>query len=127
MMKAQTLEFITGYLFGICERNILKLIDGPTSKQMSGEVSVNVPLCWYGLRPNSSDLEVDKFNTQYSEVAIKLSSTLMDIFTDRIISTTTKRNKQYMEFTTKFSASRRKITIPEIEEILGYKIEIIDN
>ena len=59
------------------------------------------------------------------DLAKKLDKTLSDVFTKRKIQTVFFRDGQYMKFVTTAVDDRRKLTVSQIENLLGYKITIV--
>ena len=132
-MKQQSLEFLLGYLFSEMERKIIKDITG---RDYSGiprkpdTYTAQIPLLWFGItRPNSSyhttPMVMLDVELKCEDLAKKLDETLSDVFTKRKIHTVVFREKQYMKFVTSAIEDRRKLTVSQIENIIGYKITII--
>ena len=59
------------------------------------------------------------------ELAKKLDETLSDVFTKRKIRTVVFHDRQYMRFVTTAVEDRHKLTVSQIENLLGYKITIV--
>lgn len=125
MMKIQTNEFITGYVFAEADRKLAKKI---TEKRDIERiiVDVDVPKIWFhmicALNPSvSAPIHDVDYVTEH------VTNTFKDVFPNWNIECTSDVNHQYQRF--KFYAQkkieRKKITIQDIEKILGYRIEII--
>ena len=129
MMKQQSPEFILGYLFSQAERKILKDVI-PTTKPIFNPpnfVRVQVPLLWFGIKqPNyCNSTQRATAAAIADEIAHKLDSTLEDVFIKRHFSTVVVEDKQYLSFVTTVKEERRKLTVSQIEDLLGYKVTIV--
>ena len=124
-MQAQHLEFIVGFTFGDIERRALKLLH--ENKYLEDiELAINIPKCWFNMIMPTSSCTFAPF--EYQDYVIKHScETLSIIFPDWNITCTSEVNKQYQQFKFKFEKKivRQQLTIRDIEEILGYPIEIV--
>ena len=132
MMKQQSPEFLLGYLFSEIERKIIKDITGRNNSGLLHKpdtYSAQIPLLWFGItRPNSSytsPMVMLNVECMCEELAKKLDETLADAFTKRKIQTVVFRDRQYMRFVTTAVEDRRRLTISQIEDQLGYKVTII--
>lgn len=133
MMKQQSPEFLLGYLFSEIERKIIKDITGRDNSGIPREpntYTAQIPLLRFGItRPNSSyhttPMVILNVELTCEELAKKLDETLSDVFTKRKIHTVVFRERQYMKFVTTAIEDRRKLTVSQIENILGYKITIV--
>ena len=131
MMKQQSPEFILGYLFNSIERKIVKDITkhNPYSHNPPNTFSENIPLLWFGVKnANSkfcSKIELLDSMTLAEDICKKLDNTLMDAFTKHVSHTVAIKDEQYIRFITTIVEDRRKLTISQIENILGYKITIV--
>lgn len=123
MMKQQTTEWILGYLFAHQERKLVKYLNNPTK---GIQFTCAVPTLWFGIgaNPRTESLLsiVDNLNT----ISTKLDKTLHDCLPGINTETTWTRNKQYIEFVTTI-VIRQKLTVEDIEDLLGFRIEIISN
>ena len=128
MMKQQSPEFLLGYLFSEIERKIIKDITGGDNSGLPRKpdtYTAQIPLLWFGLtRPNSSYHTMNA-ECMCDDLAKKLDKTLSDVFTKRKIQTVFFRDGQYMKFVTTAVDDRRKLTVSQIENLLGYKITIV--
>ncbi len=133
MMKQQSPEFLLGYSFSEMERKIIKDITGRDNSGIPRKpdtYTAQIPLLWFGItKPNSSyhttPMVILNVELTCEELAKKLDETLSDIFTKRKIHTVVFRERQYMKFVTTAIEDRRKLTVSQIENILGYKITIV--
>ena len=121
-MKTQSLEFITGYLFCDSERMLIKRIHGNDTVQKV-ECTVQIPKCWFGVPANSNrDIDIeDKIYVKSSTV-----NKLSPIFFKWDINVQDELDRQYIKFTFIATKKKKKMTITEIEEALGYPIEIVE-
>lgn len=133
MMKQQSPEFLLGYLFGEMERKILKRLTDRSHVCLSGPQPdgyvVRIPLLWFGIK-NATSMRVDRsaFTNAMimaDELCKKLDATLSDAFTKRIINTVVQIDAQYLMFTTFCREDRRRMTLSQIENALGYKVTIV--
>lgn len=133
MMKQQSPEFLLGYLFSEIERKIIKDVTGRDSTGLPHKpdtYTAQIPLLWFGItRPNSNyhttPMVMLNVELMCEELAKKLDETLSDVFTKRKIHTVVFRDEQYMKFVTTAVEDRRKLTVSQIENMLGYKITIV--
>ena len=133
MMKQVSPEFILGYLFGEIERKIIKDITGGDNSGLPRKpdtYTVQIPLLWFGVtKPNSSyhttPTVMLNVECMCDDIAKKLDETLSDVFTKRKIHTVVFRDRQYMKFVTTAVEDRRKLTVSQIENLLGYKVTIV--
>lgn len=136
MMKQQSPEFLLGYLFSEIERKIIKDMKDITGRDTSGlsdksdTCTAQIPLIWFGITRPNSRYQTDptvmlNIECACDDIAKKLDETLSDIFTKRKIHTVFFRDKQYMKFVTTAVEDRRKLTVSQIENLLGYKIAIV--
>lgn len=133
MMKQQSPEFLLGYLFSEMERKIIKDITGRDNSGLPRKPDTHtaqIPLLWFGItRPNSSyhttPMVMLNVELMCEELAKKLDETLSDVFTKRKIHTVVFREGCYMKFVTTAVEDRRKLTVSQIENMLGYKITIV--
>lgn len=128
MMKTQTTEFILGYLFSEQERRIFKRISNKTTSMFRSPTDpciTKVPLLWFGIKHRLWN-HPTFINTMITanDICVKLDSTLSDAFVNYDIHTTVTRDKQYLSFVTVIQQKKRKMTIKEIEDILGFEIEL---
>lgn len=136
MMKQQSPDFLLGYLFSEIERKIIKDMKDMTRRDnsdllhKSDTYNAQIPLIWFGItRPNSryetNPSVMLNLKCMCDDIAKKLDETLSDIFTKRKIHTVFFRDKQYMKFVTTAVENSRKLTVSQIENMLGYRITII--
>ncbi len=132
-MKQQSSEFLLGYLFSEIERQIIKDItrrDNSGLPRKPDTYIAQIPLLWFGItRPNSTyhatPMAIWNVACSCEDLAKKLDETLSDVFTKRLIQTVVLRDGQYMKFVTTAVEDRRKLTVSQIENLLGYKITIV--
>lgn len=133
MMKQVSPEFLLGYLFNEIERKIIKDITGGDNSGLPRKpdtYSAQIPLLWFGItKPNSSynttPMVMLNVELMCEDLAKKLDETLSDVFTKRKIHTVVFRDRQYMRFVTTAIEDRRKLTVSQIENLLGYKVTIV--
>ena len=133
MMKQQSPEFLLGYLFSEIERKIIKDITGRDNSGLPRKpdtYTAQIPLLWFGItRPDSSyhNTPMVMLNVECicDDLTKKLDDTLSDVFTKRKIQTVFFRDRQYIKFVTTTVEDRRKLTVSQIENLLGYKITIV--
>lgn len=128
MMKAKSLDFITGYVFAKMVRSIFKHFGNSDTKETLVE-SHSVPKIWFGLPydiNNIYDITVDdkykivqKLNDALNELYPKLDSICYKI--------TTENQHLKFHFRVKYKEQIKKMTVEEIEKELGYKIEIVSD
>ena len=128
MMKEQSLDFITGYVFARVDRAIFRHFWTYQNKNEL-TVSIEVVKIWFGLTSCSSvtnDITGDK---KY-ELMQKLTDTLNSLYPklDCLCEKIAPEN-QYLKFHFKvrFKEQVKKMTLEEIEKALGYKIEIVSD
>lgn len=128
MMQKYSLDFIVGYVFARVDKAIFKHF---WTYEHKNEliVSIEVPKIWFGLTSCSSitnDITGDK---KY-ELIQKLTDTLNTIYPklDCVCNKLIPEN-QYLKFhfRVKYREQVKKMTVEEIEEALGYKIEIVSD
>lgn len=133
MMKQQSPEFLLGYLFSEMERKIIARLQDRSNMRLSGPQPdgyvVRVPLLWFGVK-NATSKFVDKHTLLNAEIVAdelcrKLDATLSDVFTKRIINTVVQKDAQYFMFTTFCRENKRRMTLSQIEDALGYKVTIV--
>lgn len=133
MMKQVSPEFLLGYLFSEIERKIIKDITGGDNSGLPRKpntYTAQIPLLWFGItKPNSSyhTIPMVMLNVECmcDDLAKKLDETLSDVFTKRKIHTVVFRDREYMRFVTTVVEDRRKLTVSQIENLLGYKVTIV--
>lgn len=130
MMKQQSPEFLLGYLFSEIERKIIKdmISRGPVYGHCPSDTyTAKIPLLWFGVKYRNCTQSIRaNVTTLAEELCEKLDETLVDIFTNRLFHTTVSIDKQYVVFlTTSMVEDRHKLTVSQIENLLGYKIAII--
>lgn len=133
MMKQQSPEFLLGYLFSEIERKIIKDITGGNNSGLPRKpdtYTAQIPLLWFGItKPNSiyhtTPMVMLNVECICDDIAKKLDETLSDVFTKRKIQTVFFRDSQYMNFVTTAVEDRRKLTVSQIENLLGYKVTIV--
>lgn len=126
MMKAKSLDFITGYVFAKMDRSIFKQFGRNETKETLIE-SITVPKIWFGLsscQQVTNDIKGDEKYILRENICETLNSIYPRLNTvcERIIP-----EKCYIrfDFKVKYREVFKKMTVPEIEEALGYKIEIV--
>ena len=135
MMKQQSPEFLLGYVFSEIERKIIKDVDVTGSDTSSllrkpDTYTSQIPLLWFGItRPTSSyhATPMVMLNIEFicEDLAKKLDETLLDEFPKRKIHTVVFQDGCYMKFVTTAVEDRRKLTVSQIEKLLGYKVTIV--
>lgn len=133
MMKQQSPEFLLGYLFSEIEQQIIKDITGRDNTGLPHKPNTyiaQIPLLWFGItRPNSTyhttPMAILNVACMCEDLAKKLDETLSDVFTKRLIQTVVLRDGRYMRFVTTAVEDRRKLTVSQVENMLGYKITIV--
>ena len=133
MMKQVSPEFLLGYLFSEIERKIIKDITGGDNSGLPRKpntYTAQIPLLWFGVtKPNSSyyttPMVMLNIECMCDDLAKKLDETLADVFTKRKIHTVVFRDREYMRFVTTAVEDRRKLTVSQIENMLGYKVTIV--
>lgn len=133
MMKQVSPEFLLGYLFSEIERKIIKDITGGDNSGLPRKpntYTAEIPLLWFGItKPNSSyhttPMVMVNVACMCEDLAKRLDETLADVFTKRIIHTAVFRDGCYMKFVTTAVEDRRKLTVSQIENLLGYKVTIV--
>ena len=126
MMKEQSLDFIVGYVFARMDNSIYKHMWTECRKDPLVE-SFSVPKIWFGLSSCHSYTN-DIIGSKKYELIQKLTDTLnalypkLETVCERIVP-----EKQYIrfDFRVKYRETIKKMTVSEIEEVLGYKIEIV--
>ena len=124
-MKAQHLEFIVGYTFGDIERRFLRLKKEHEYLE-DVDLSINIPKCWFNMVMPTNKNTFAPF--EHQDYVINHScDTLSIIFPEWDITCTSEVNNQYQQFNFNFKKKivRQQLTIRDIEEILGYPIEIV--
>jgi hypothetical protein len=128
MMQKQSLDFIIGYVFAKVDKATFKHF---WTYEHKNEliVSIDVPKCWFGLTSCPSvtnDITGDK---KY-EMIQKLNEALNSLYPklDSVCDKITPE-KQYLKFhfRVKYREQVKKMTVAEVEEALGYKIEIVSD
>ena len=132
MMKAKSLDFIVGYVFAKMDRSIFKhfsnndtVID-PTETLVE---SITVPKIWFRLsscQQVTNDIKGDEKYILRENICEALNSIYprLETICERIIP-----EKCYIrfDFKVKYREQVKKMTVEEIEEALGYKIEIVSD
>ena len=128
MMQIQSSDFIVGYVFARVDKAIFKHF---WTYEHKNEliVSIEVPKIWFGLTSCSSVTNDITGGKKY-EFIQKLTDTLNNLYPklDCVCEKITPEN-QYLRFhfRVKYREQVKKMTIEEIEEALGYKIEIVSD
>lgn len=129
MMKEQTPDFILGYLFSEIERKVIKDLTarGPIGGCPPGAYVAQVPLLWFGIKDPRIVHAYSPVTQLAEEVAEKLDMTLQDVVTKKLFRTVVVQDKQYFRFVTTMveDEDRKKMTLSQIENELGYKIAIV--
>ena len=126
MMTEQKDSFLIGYLFSDIERKFFKEAQkNPTIDEISG--SILIPKVWFGFPHNVSDDFIKYTNTKIICVIMGLKEVLKDFLPKwERFNIEFSSQKQYICFDfTLYKKIRRKMTLEQIEEKLGYKIELI--
>lgn len=124
-MITQPLEFCIGYAFGDIQRRFFKLYHEHKYLE-DAELVLDIPKCWFEVKnPTRKDTMVKC--TDSDKLIARTCETLELIFPEWNVSATTEVNNQYQQFKFKFEKKivRQQMTIKDIEEILGYPIEIV--
>lgn len=126
MMKAKSLDFITGYVFAKMDRSIFRHFNEYKSTLVESHC---VPKIWFGLsscQQVTNDIKGDEKYMLRENICEALNSIYPRHKTicERIIP-----EKQYIRFDFKVTPipEVKKMTVEEIEEVLGYKIEIVSD
>lgn len=129
MMQQQSPEFILGYLFSEIERKVIKNITTKSGFMISppNTFMAQVPLLWFGVKnPNyihpAARITLEALAQELCE---KLDKTLPDAFPKRLFHTVVVKDKQYYRFVTTVIEDRRRMTLSQIEDALGYKVTIV--
>lgn len=128
MMKAQSLDFIAGYVFAKVDESIFKHFYRNNCEGEFGR-GYCVPKIWFGLTSCSSvtnDITGDKKYLLRESICNNLKDAYpkLDIVCERIVP-----EKQYIRFDFRVKPREvvKKMTVAEVEEALGYKIEIVSD
>lgn len=129
MMQPQTPEFILGYLFSEIERKVIKDLTTKSGFMISppNTFTAQVPMLWFGVK-NSNYVHPTtraQLTILTEELCQKLDKTLQDVFTKRLFHTVVVKDKQYYRFVTTMIEDRRRMTLSQIEDALGYKVTIV--
>ena len=108
-------EFIVGYCYGLLCREFNHAYALGKSEPVDViDACIDVPRQWFpnvkGIIDSVKNLIIDSFEGQYKELTLTVKTTQI---------------KQYIRFTL-YGAKPRKLTKHQIEEILGYKIDIVE-
>jgi hypothetical protein len=127
-MKAKSLDFIVGYVFAKMDRSIFKQFGHNDTKETLVE-SITVPKIWFGLsscQQVTNDIKGDEKYILRENICEALNSIYprLETICERIIP-----EKCYIrfDFRVKYREQIKKMTVEEIEEALGYKIEIVSD
>lgn len=127
MMTKKSIDFISGYVFRKMEKSIFDNLC--TTSDNSFNDSQFVPKIWFGLTSCSNILNDIKGDKKY-ELTIELQNALNDLFPKlniEIVRIIPERQYIRFDYTASKKEERRKMTVAEVEEQLGYKIEIISD
>lgn len=126
MMQKQSLDFITGYIFAQMDRSIFKHFN---IKKDTLVESIIVPKIWFGLsscHQVTNDITGDKKYLLRENICGTLKDLYpkLDAVCERIVP-----DNQYIrfDFRVKLKDVIKKMTVAEVEEVLGYKIEIVSD
>ena len=126
MMQKQSLDFIVGYVFAKMDRSIFKQFGHNDTKETLVE-SITVPKIWFGLsscQQVTNDIKGDEKYLLRENICEVLNSIYprFETICERITP-----EKQYIrfDFRVKYREQIKKMTVAEVEEALGYKIEIV--
>lgn len=129
MMKQCSPEFIHGYLFSEIERKVIKDITDKTGLCFSlpNTFTAHVPLLWFGIKNHNYINPTVRVTLAAltEELCKKLDETLHDAFPKRLFHTVPIQEKQYYRFVTTVIEDRRRRTLSQIEDALGYKVTIV--
>ena len=127
-MQKQSLDFIAGYVFAKMDRSIFKQFSNNDTKETLVE-SITVPKIWFGLSSSqqvTNDIKGDEKYILRENICEALDSIYprLETICERIIP-----EKCYIrfDFRVKYKEQIKKMTVEEIEEALGYKIEIVSD
>ena len=128
MMQGKSLDFITGYVFAKMDRSIFKHFSHNDTKETLVE-SISVPKIWFGLsscQQVTNDIKGDEKYILRGNICEALNSIYprLETICERIIP-----ENQYIrfDFKVKYREQIKKMTVAEVEEALGYKIEIVSD
>lgn len=124
-MQPQSLEMIVGYTFAGMQRRFFRL-RRKNEYLEDAELTIDIPKLWFGV-PNCTNSKSSATLDDQNYVIKRSCEILSIIFPDWNISCTSEVNHQYQQFKFKFEKKiiRQQMTIKDIEEILGYPIEIV--
>lgn len=127
MMTEKSIDFISGYVFRKMEKSIFDNIYSDSDDSFND--SQFVPKIWFGLTCSGNILNDIKGIQKYALKEI-LENTLNDLFPKlniEIVRIIPERQYIRFDYTASKKEERRKMTVAEVEEQLGYKIEIISD
>lgn len=115
MTKPKETEFITGYCYGLlCREFNHAYAVGKSAPVDVINACIDVPRAWFsnehGILDTTRNSILNHFEGQYKELTLSIKTTQI---------------KEYIRFTL-YGAKPRKLTKYQIESILGYKIEIVE-
>ena len=125
MMQKQSKDFIIGYVFSRMEDKITPLLSANININII-EGKVQVPKVWFGL-PCSKSLDNTIYDcTSYTCPIVK---TLHDLYpkvlTYFLVNLYPQEQYMIFDFKAMKEEPKKKMTLKQIEEKLGYKIELI--
>lgn len=132
MMAPQSLQFIEGYVFNTLDRRIFK----HRNETKEGDINnfkeeASVPFLWFGVTNPTLDVlparvkVCDVLAKVNDEVCQSLDKKLKCLYSKLKFSTIAVQDRQYVQFVTTVLDDKRKLTVSEIERLLGYGVEII--
>ena len=126
MMQGKSLDFITGYVFAKMDRSIFKHFNVRKDTLVESHC---VPKIWFGLsscQQVTNDIKGDEKYLLRENICEALNSVYprLETICERIIP-----EKCYIrfDFRVKYREKIKKMTVAEVEEALGYKIEIVSD
>lgn len=132
MMTPQSLQFIEGYVFNTLDRRIFKHRNETKAGDINNfNVEASVPFLWFGVANPTLDVLPARERVRdilakvNNEVCQNLDNKLKCLYSKLKFSTIAVQDKQYVRFITTVMQDKRKLTVSEIEQLLGYGIEIV--
>lgn len=124
MMKVQSLDFNIGYAFSKIEKTYIREVISNKLDEVGGNFWI--PKCWFGLRPVKSP-SIDLAGFCKSDMICHIKEVFGQLAPKYDLWIKITPDKQYIKFDyiIKKKPEIKKMTVNEIEKILGYKIEIV--
>ena len=120
MMKPKSVEWLSGFLFCEIERIMFKVLK--EGKDENYTDYTRIPLLWFGLKYTRTK-ELQKQLVLY--LIDHVEETLSDAFVNHTIHIHPTIERQYIRFDIHVGNRKKQLTVSQIENILGYPIEII--